>query len=93
MREAVERGGSNSSLSYAVKCVDRKKLTSVDESAMLREVSILKEMRHEHIIRLYDFFTEPATYYMVMEQVNGGELFNRIVEKAHYNEKEGKSRF
>jgi serine/threonine protein kinase len=43
----------------------------------LDEVVILKEMEHSHIIRLYDFFTEPATYYLVMERMRGGELFDR----------------
>jgi serine/threonine protein kinase len=47
-------------------------------------------MEHSHIIRLYDFFTEPATYYLVMERMRGGELFDRIVAKAYYNEKEAR---
>ena len=77
-------------MSYAVKCVNRKKLSEEDEAALLDEVSILMEMKNEHIIRLYDFFTEPSTYYLVMEQMSGGELFDRIVAKAYYNEKEAR---
>jgi calcium/calmodulin-dependent protein kinase I len=77
-------------VSYAVKCVNRKKLSEEDEAALLDEVSILMEMKHLHIIRLYDFFTEPSTYYLVMEQMSGGELFDRIVAKAYYNEKEAR---
>jgi serine/threonine protein kinase len=75
---------------YAVKCVNRKKLSEEDEAALLDEVGILMEMKHPHIIRLYDFFTEPSTYYLVMEQMSGGELFDRIVAKAYYNEKEAR---
>lgn len=77
-------------MSYAVKCVNRKKLSEEDEAALLDEVSILKELRHVHIIRLYDFFNEPNTYYLVMERMRGGELFDRIVAKAYYNEKEAR---
>ena len=69
---------SNRDKTYAVKCVNRKKLTDEDEAALLDEVSILKEMKHMHIIRLYDFFKEPSTYYLVMEEMDGGELFDRI---------------
>ena len=43
-----------------------------------------------HIIRLYDFFVESSTYYLVMERMSGGELFDRIVAKAYYNEKEAR---
>lgn len=88
VREGFHR--SNDATSYAVKCVNRKKLSEEDESALLDEVSILKECTHVHIIRLYDFFTEPSTYYLVMERMSGGELFDRIVAKAYYNEKEAR---
>ncbi|KAG7364234.1 serine/threonine protein kinase [Nitzschia inconspicua] len=88
VREGYHR--SNRDVSYAVKCVNRKKLTEEDEAALLDEVDILKEMKNDHIIRLYDFFTEPSTYYLVMEQMSGGELFDRIVAKAYYNEKEAR---
>lgn len=30
-------------------------------------------------------------YYLVMECVSGGELFDRIVEKSYYNEKEARA--
>jgi calcium/calmodulin-dependent protein kinase I len=88
VREGYQR--SNRDVAFAVKCVNRKKLSEEDEAALLDEVDILKEMNHVHIIRLYDFFTEPSTYYLVMEQMSGGELFDRIVAKAYYNEKEAR---
>ena len=77
-------------VSFAVKCINRKKLSEEDEAALLDEVSILKEMNHAHIIRIFDFFVEPSTYYLVMERMRGGELFDRIVTKAYYNEKEAR---
>ena len=75
---------------FAVKCVNRSKLTEEDTAALLDEVAILKELRHAHIIRLYDFFEEPGNYYLVMEKMTGGELFDRVVAKAYYNEKEAR---
>ena len=81
---------SSNQVSFAIKCINRKKLSEEDEAALLDEVSILKEMNHAHIIRIFDFFVEPATYYLVMERMRGGELFDRIVTKAYYNEKEAR---
>lgn len=43
-----------------------------------------------HVIRLYDFFEEPKEYFLVMETMAGGELFDRIVKKSFYNEKEAR---
>lgn len=88
VREGHHKATGNQS--FAIKCVNRKKLSEEDESALLDEVSILQEMKHAHIIRLFDFFVEQSTYYLVMERMSGGELFDRIVAKAYYNEKEAR---
>lgn len=88
VREGYHR--RDRSRSFAIKCVIRAKLTDEDAAALLDEVAILKELTNRHIIRLYDFFEEPANYYLVMERMSGGELFDRIVAKAYYNEKEAR---
>eukprot|EP00566_Odontella_aurita_P010351 CAMPEP_0113540584 /NCGR_PEP_ID=MMETSP0015_2-20120614/8561_1 /TAXON_ID=2838 /ORGANISM="Odontella" /LENGTH=428 /DNA_ID=CAMNT_0000440403 /DNA_START=55 /DNA_END=1341 /DNA_ORIENTATION=- /assembly_acc=CAM_ASM_000160 len=88
VREGYHR--RDRSRSFAIKCVIRAKLTDEDAAALLDEVAILKELTHRHIIRLYDFFEEPANYYLIMERMSGGELFDRIVAKAYYNEKEAR---
>eukprot|EP00980_Cylindrotheca_fusiformis_P014506 scaffold3875_cov123-Cylindrotheca_fusiformis.AAC.26 len=51
---------------------------------------VLEELKHKHIIRLYDVFEEPQYYYLVTEKMMGGELFDRIVQKSYYNEKEAR---
>eukprot|EP00568_Trieres_chinensis_P011971 CAMPEP_0183296170 /NCGR_PEP_ID=MMETSP0160_2-20130417/3845_1 /TAXON_ID=2839 ORGANISM="Odontella Sinensis, Strain Grunow 1884" /NCGR_SAMPLE_ID=MMETSP0160_2 /ASSEMBLY_ACC=CAM_ASM_000250 /LENGTH=341 /DNA_ID=CAMNT_0025457761 /DNA_START=70 /DNA_END=1095 /DNA_ORIENTATION=+ len=88
VREGYHR--RDRSRAFAIKCVNRAKLTDEDAAALLDEVAILKELKHRHIIRLYDFFEEPGHYYLVMERMSGGELFDRIVAKAYYNEKEAR---
>lgn len=88
VREGRHR--TSNDITYAIKCVNRKKLSDEDEAALLDEVGILKNLKHPHIIRLYDFFVTPHTYYLVMERMSGGELFDRIVAKAYYNEKEAR---
>jgi serine/threonine protein kinase len=76
---------------YAIKCVERSKLSKEDTLALRDEVSILSQLRNcKHIIRLYDFFEEKQSFYLVMECVSGGELFDRIVEKSYYNEAEAR---
>jgi serine/threonine protein kinase len=47
-------------------------------------------MHHDHIINLYDVFDEDSYYYLVTELMLGGELFDRIVTKTFYNEKEAR---
>ena len=76
---------------FAIKIVTRSKLSKEDEVALLDEISILKELKNNHIIRLYDVFKEPQYYFLVTEILEGGELFDRIVSKAYYNEKEARN--
>lgn len=76
--------------SFAIKIVTKAKLTSEDEEALKDEIAVLKELQHQHIIRLYDVFDESQYYYLVTEKMSGGELFDRIVQKSYYNEKEAR---
>lgn len=65
-------------------------MTQEDEDALKDEIAVLKELKHQHIIRLYDVFDESQYYYLVTEKMSGGELFDRIVQKSYYNEKEAR---
>lgn len=65
-------------------------MTQEDEVALKDEIDILQDLRHDNIIRLYDVFDEPQYYYLVTEKMGGGELFDRIVQKSYYNEKEAR---
>lgn len=75
---------------YAIKIVTKAKLTQEDEDALKDEIDVLTELQHPHIIRLYDVFDESQYYYLVTEKMSGGELFDRIVQKSYYNEKEAR---
>jgi len=74
----------------AVKVVSRKKLSDDDLDSLWTEIRILKSLDHPHIIKLYETFEDDLEIYIVTELVEGGELFDRIVRKAHYNEKEAR---
>jgi calcium/calmodulin-dependent protein kinase I len=58
--------------------------------ALKDEIAGLTELQHPNIIRLYDVFQEKDFYYLVTEKMMGGELFDRIVQKSYYNEKEAR---
>lgn len=74
----------------AVKIITRKDLSEADDESLRQEVAILGKLRHPNITRLVDFFEEPEHYYVVLEYLDGGELFDRIVKKTYYSEKEAR---
>ena len=73
----IEATKKSTGESFAVKVVTKSKLTKEDEVALKDEINVLKELQHEHIIRLYDVFEERSYWYLVTEQMKGGELFDR----------------
>jgi calcium/calmodulin-dependent protein kinase I len=87
VREGVHK---HSKEKFAIKCIKRSELTEEDDEAIMTEVAILQQMHHPNIMTLREFFVEPEYYYLVTEFVSGGELFDRIVEKTFYTEKEAR---
>jgi serine/threonine protein kinase len=70
----------------AIKCVLRKDLPPSDDAAIYDEVAILSALDHPHITPLIDFFDEKDCYFLVMELMSGGDLFDRIGKKKNYSE-------
>ena len=62
---------------YAIKVIKRGTLSQSEDAAVLNEVSILKSLRHKHIVPLLDFLERPDTYYLVMKKCSGGDVLDR----------------
>ena len=58
------------------------------EESLYGEISVLRRLIHPNIVQLVETFEDKSTVYLVMELVTGGELFDRIVEKGSYTEKD-----
>lgn len=74
----------------AIKIIDRRGLKESTERNLRREVDILNSLHHRNIVKTYDFIEEPDKFYLVLENVCGGELFDRIIKKKRYNEMEAR---
>jgi hypothetical protein len=72
----------------AVKIVDKKELDETDIREIKGEVSILGELDHPNIIRLYGFFENDTHFFIVTEMMAGGELFDEIVDREFYWERD-----
>ena len=78
---------SNEGTKVAVKCISKNgELKQEDIDSLHEEVAVLRSVDHPNIVKLYDFFDEKRYYYMAIELMEGGELFERIVKKTFYNE-------
>jgi len=74
----------------AVKVVQKAALTAADAAALEQELAILREMEHPNILTLREHFEDDGAHYLVTELLAGGELFDRVVEKEFYSEREAR---
>lgn len=53
---------------------------------ILKEVQIMRQLDHPHIIKLVDFSESKQYYYIILELAPGGELFHQIVRLTYFSE-------
>eukprot|EP00579_Thalassiosira_antarctica_P001991 CAMPEP_0201866530 /NCGR_PEP_ID=MMETSP0902-20130614/1084_1 /ASSEMBLY_ACC=CAM_ASM_000551 /TAXON_ID=420261 /ORGANISM="Thalassiosira antarctica, Strain CCMP982" /LENGTH=748 /DNA_ID=CAMNT_0048391519 /DNA_START=56 /DNA_END=2302 /DNA_ORIENTATION=- len=73
---------------YAIKVIEREDLSQSEDASVLNEVSILKSLRHKHIVPLLDFFETPECFYLVMRKCDGGDVLDRVASIEQYSEKD-----
>ncbi|XP_039221250.1 calcium/calmodulin-dependent protein kinase type IV isoform X1 [Crotalus tigris] len=71
-------------------CATLKKLfeEKVDKKIVRTEIGVLLRLSHPNIIKLKEIYETPTEISLVLELVTGGELFDRIVEKGYYSERD-----
>lgn len=79
----------------ACKAIAKRKLQQKDDiDDVRREISILHHLNgHPNVVCLADAYEGSKHVYIVMEMCSGGELFDRIVERGHYSEKDAATIF
>ncbi|XP_038638191.1 calcium/calmodulin-dependent protein kinase type 1-like isoform X3 [Scyliorhinus canicula] len=71
----------------AVKCIV-KDILQGREAVLENEIALLRMIKHENIVSLQKVYESPSHLYLIMELVSGGELFNRIIERGFYTERD-----
>lgn len=64
---------------YAVKIIDKTTIEQEDKGLLRTEIAVLKLVNHPNIIHMEGLYESRQNIYIVMEKLNGGELFERIV--------------
>ncbi|KAG8048695.1 hypothetical protein GUJ93_ZPchr0009g585 [Zizania palustris] len=75
---------------YACKSIAKRKLvTDEDVEDVRREIQIMHHLAgHPSIISIKGAYEDAVAVHVVMELCAGGELFDRIVRKGHYTERQ-----
>ena len=66
---------------YALKVIDKRQLTKeVEKNDLIREVEIMYKIHHPNIVKLFGHFEDNTNCYLLMEFIEGGELYSYIPE-------------
>lgn len=71
-----------------IKKIQKLNFTKEEEESIMNEIQILKEIDHPNILNIVEFFQNDKNLFLVMEQLDGGELFDRIIEQKKMSEKQ-----
>lgn len=72
IREATDSKGKK----YAVKSIDKKKISSIE--MLKNEIEIPFSLSHENIIKYYNVYETNSKIHIVMDYIDGGDLFDFI---------------
>jgi len=84
----VEGAKKGTTERYAIKCIKKSNVERDDIKLLRREIQIMKAVDHPNILKLYEVFESEEEFFLVMELVDGKELFDKIVERGQYSEKD-----
>lgn len=76
---------------YACKIIDKEQMEDRFAGMMAQfqtEIEALRDLQHPSIIQLMDVYLTDTKIYIIMEQMEGGELFDYVVQKGTLNEEE-----
>ncbi|MED6168166.1 Calcium-dependent protein kinase 12 [Stylosanthes scabra] len=75
---------------FACKSIPKRKLfCKEDYDDVWREIQIMHHLsEHPNVVRIHGTYEDNLAVHLVMELCEGGELFDRIVHKGHYSERQ-----
>ena len=76
---------------FACKIIDKRQIEANFTGLLdqfYTEIRVLKDLKHPNVIQLEDVFETADRIFIVMEVMNGGELFDYVVEKGTLSEAE-----
>jgi len=71
---------------WAIKIIDKKRLNEAEKEMLRSEIAIMRLLNHPNVVEMKEVFEDKNKMYVVMELIEGGELFDRIRHKKVFSE-------
>lgn len=73
---------------YALKIINKEKLTEVEKELVRSEVDIMEKCNHPNIVKLKETFENKTSLYIVTELIGDGDLFDYVLDHKYCTEAE-----
>ncbi|CUM53498.1 uncharacterized protein AC631_02332 [Debaryomyces fabryi] len=70
----------------AIKILRKFQMDQAQKQAVLKEVTIMRQLNHPNIVSFIEFIDSSDYYYIVQELAVGGEIFTAIVNYTYFSE-------
>lgn len=70
----------------AIKILRKFQMDEKQKSAVLKEVTIMRQLSHPNVVEFIEFIDSEPYYYIVQELISGGEIFSAIVNYTYLSE-------
>lgn len=84
VKEATDKA---TGIKYACKIIE-KSAAEEELNLLQREIDIMSKLKHKNIIQLVEVFEDNEYLNLMLELVTGGELFDQIVQRGSYSERD-----
>jgi len=70
---------------FAIKQLLKEKIVDLNK-VKDREINIMASVNHPHVVHLEEVYEDSIYLHLVLELVEGGELFDKIIKSGHFTE-------
>ena len=73
---------------FAVKCFKKDFILTQQKGkeSLMNEIAIMRKYNHPNLLKIYEVYETENSIYIVLDLLEGGELFARLASKVYYDE-------
>jgi len=75
-----------SRISYAIKIIEKKDFKAINRAHFENEIRILRRVTHRNVVELIDVYETAYAYFIIMELIQGGELYQGLINQGRFLE-------
>ena len=71
-----------SGMKVAIKMMGKNNIKSIEMYQIKKEIEVMKMSKHPNVVKLIDIFESSDNFYLVLEYMGGGDLFDYLKARS-----------